>query len=136
MPEKGYLVSEEFARRTTKAVKRVEDMARNAERIARSSGNAANNVRYCTLGGTGITAATDPRTGATTCGAQLLTIDYSASHTPGDPLDLVEVPSPDGDIVVVNRSFDLAAADGTLAIVMWNGMEWMPIWVDCSPYIS
>jgi len=136
MPEKGYLVSEEFARRTTKAVKRVEDMARNAERIARSASDSTKNIRFCKLKTPGFSVATDPLTGATTCDATMLTPDYSVAHVAGDPFPLAEVPDPEGEITLVNRSVDLTAGEGTLVIAMWNGLEWMPIWVDCSSYSS
>ena len=66
----------------------------------------------------------------------MLAPDYSVTHTPGDPIPLSEVPDPEGEITLVNRSVDLTAGAGTLVIAMWNGLEWMPIWVDCSSYSS
>ena len=34
-------------------------------------------------------------------------------------------------IKIVNRSVDLTADIDTMVIVMWSGIEWVPVWVDC-----
>lgn len=133
--KKGYLVDEDFIKRTSSAVRKVERMARAAHNEARSAAKRSMQCRYCELTG-GMTAASDPLTGASTCTADLLYEDHSVAAgqdvpTPGDYTPVKFLGGGDG-ITIVNRSVDLTASSGTMCIVMWSGIEWVPVWVDCS----
>ena len=54
-----------------------------------------------------------------------LDVPSSGDYTPVTLKDSGET------IKIVNRSVDLTADIDTMVIVMWSGIEWVPVWVDC-----